>query len=68
MFYILVRNKCSSFTKRKVIFSKLNLFGISSVDPLDGNIYALKCLIAHPILRNTYFVMFTENQEKVLTK
>ena len=26
--------------------------------PLDGNIYVLKCLIAYPILRNIYFVMF----------
>ena len=38
--------------------------------PLDGNInfYALKCDIAHPILRNIYFVMFIENQEKLLMK
>ena len=36
--------------------------------PLDGNIYALKCLIAHPILRNIYYVMFIENQEKLLMK
>ena len=34
--------------------------------PLDGNIYALKCLIAHPILKFFYFVMFIENQEKIV--
>ena len=33
--------------------------------PLDGNIYALKCLIAHPILRNIYFVMCIEKGEIV---